>query len=226
MSSLRRACSVKVGAEPSKLIVLAADKHIAVSLEVLIGQRRADLGIRPISFDVRRHPESDPGCRTKAVEFLRPLINQYRWALVVFDHQGCGSKAPREEIQQEVEFGLERNGWQGRSKAIVIAPELESWVWSPTGDVARALGWGRDFDQLRAWLEDTGLWPGRKSKPTDPKEATRRARPAGGRSRGSGEFGQSGPWVDGHGNRPRNRCTVVSVARNHRRWRTIRKAAE
>ena len=166
---------MRVGAEPSKLIVLAADKHIAASLEVLIGQRRADLGIRPISFDVRRHPESDPGCRTKAVEFLRPLINQYRWALVVFDHQGCGSKAPREKIQQEVELGLERNGWQGRSKAIVIAPELESWVWSPTGDVARALGWGRDFDQLRAWLEDAGLWPGRKSKPTDPKEATRQA---------------------------------------------------
>ena len=164
-----------VGAESSKLIVLAADKHIATSLEVLIGQRRADLGIRPISFDVRRHPESDPGCRTKAVEFLRPLINQYRWALVVFDHQGCGSKAPREKIQQEVELGLERNGWQGRSKAIVIAPELESWVWSPTGDVARALGWGRNFDQLRAWLEDAGLWPGRKSKPTDPKEATRQA---------------------------------------------------
>lgn len=175
MSSLRRASSVKVGVEPSKLIVLAADKHIAASLEVLIGQRRVDLGIRPISFDVRRHPESDPGCRTKAVEFLRPLVNQYRWALVVFDHQGCGSKAPREKIQREVESGLERNGWRGRSKAIVIAPELESWVWSPTGEVARALGWGRDFEQLRAWLEDAGLWPGRQSKPTDPKEATRQA---------------------------------------------------
>lgn len=166
---------MRVGAEPSKLIVLAADKHIAASLEVLIGQRRADLGIRPISFDVRRHPESDPGCRTKAVEFLRPLVNQYRRALVIFDHQGCGSKAPREKIQQEVEFRLERNGWQGRSKAIVIAPELESWVWSPTGDVAHALGWGRDFDQLRAWLEEVGLWPGSQSKPTDPKEATRQA---------------------------------------------------
>ena len=164
---------MRVSAEPSKLIVLAADKHIAASLEVLIGQRGADLGIRPISFDVRRHPESGPGCRTRAVEFLRPLINQYRRALVVFDHRGCGSNAPRETIQQEVELGLERNGWQGRSKAIVIAPELESWVWSPTGDVARALGWGRDFDHLRAWLEDAGLWHGRQSKPTNPKEATR-----------------------------------------------------
>ena len=166
---------MKVGVEPSKLIVLAADKHISASLEVLIGQRPVDLGIRPISFDIRRHPESDPGCRTKAVEFLRPLVKQYRWALVVFDREGCGSKAPREKIQREVESGLERNGWRGRSKAIVIAPELESWVWSPTGEVARALGWGRDFAQLRAWLEDAGLWPERQSKPTDPKEATRRA---------------------------------------------------
>jgi len=166
---------VKAGVEPSKLIVLAADKHIAASLEVLIGRRRADLGIRPISFDVRRHPESDPGCRTKAVDFLRPLINQYRWALVVFDHHGCGSKAPRETVQQEVEFKLERNGWQGRSKAIVIAPELESWVWIPTADVARALGWGRDFDQVRAWLEEEGLWSGRQLKPVSPKEATRQA---------------------------------------------------
>ena len=165
-----------VGAEPSKLIVLAADKHIAASLEVLIGQRRADLGIRPISFDVRRHPESDPGLSNQGGRVLAPAsstsIGGRLSSSIIKD---VAAKLRGKKIQQEVEFGLERNGWQGRSKAIVIAPELESWVWSPTGDVARALGWGRDFDQLRAWLEDAGLWPGRKSKPTDPKEATRQA---------------------------------------------------
>ena len=106
-----------------RVIVLAADKHIAASLEVLIGQRRADLDIRPISFDVRRHPESDPGCRTKAVEFLRPLINQYRWALVVFDHQGCGSKAPRKTHPGNLpaEHGLRK------------APRSRDAASSPTG---------------------------------------------------------------------------------------------
>lgn len=48
----------------------------------------------------------------EAVEFLRPLINQYRWASVLFDHYGCGSKGPREKVQQEVEFKLEGNGAQ------------------------------------------------------------------------------------------------------------------
>lgn len=157
------------------LIVLASDKHIAASLEILIGQRHADLGISPITFDVRRHPESDPGCRTKAVEFLRPFINQYSRALVVFDQKGCGSGSPREEIQDGVETALSRNGWAERSKAIVIAPELESWVWSPAEDVARALGWGRDFAPLRNWLGTRGLWPARRFKPAEPKEAMEQA---------------------------------------------------
>ena len=48
------------GPETLDLIVLAADKHIAASVETLLRRRRADLGIRAVSFDIRRHPESDP----------------------------------------------------------------------------------------------------------------------------------------------------------------------
>ena len=153
------------------LIVLAADKHIAASLRVLIGQRHADLRIAPVTFDVRPHPESDPGCRTKAADFLRPFINQYRRALVVFDREGCGSSSPRERIQDQVEATLNRNGWAQRSKAIVIAPELESWVWSPAEAVAQRLGWGGDFGPLQRWLDAKGLWPAGQFKPPDPKGA-------------------------------------------------------
>ena len=163
------------GAESPDLIVLAADKHIAVSLESLLRRRRADLGIGAISCDIRRHPESDPGCRTKAVDFLRPFISRYRYALVVFDHQGCGSEDTPEEIQNKVENELGRNGWNERSKVIVIAPELESWVWSPSGKVTRVLGWGHHLEPLRKWLEDRDLWPAQHSKPPDPKEAMKRA---------------------------------------------------
>ena len=120
------------------LIVLAADKHIATSVETLLHERRADLGIRAVSFDVRRHPQSDPGCRSGAAEFLRPLNRVYRYALVVFDYEGCGSQDAPEKIRREVESALERNGWRERSKAIVIVPELEAWVWTPSGEVARS----------------------------------------------------------------------------------------
>ena len=166
---------METGTDLPNLIVLAADKHIAASLEILIGHRHADLGICPITFDVRRHPESDPGCRTKAAEFLRPFINQYCRALVIFDQKGCGSGSPRDKIQNEVETALNRNGWAERSRAIVIAPELESWVWSPAEDVADALGWGRDFALLRNWLRTKGLWPAQGLKPDKPKEALEQA---------------------------------------------------
>ena len=163
------------GPEALDLIVLAADKHIAASVETLLHQRRADLGIGAVSFDVHRHPESDPGCRTRAAEFLRPLIRRYRYALVVFDHAGCSSKAAPGEIRGELERVLGHNGWTGRSKAIVIAPELEAWVWAPSGKVARTLGWNRGFERLRKWLEDQGSWSARSPKPGDPKKALEQA---------------------------------------------------
>ena len=163
------------GVESLDLIVLAADKHIAASVETLLRQRRADLGIRAVSFDVRRHPESDSGCRTRAAEFLRPLIRRYQYALVVFDHEGCSSRDAPGEVQRELEGVLGRNGWTGRSKAIVIAPELEAWVWAPSGKVAQALGWNRGFGSLREWLEEQGSWSARSSKPDDPKKALQQA---------------------------------------------------
>ena len=131
------------GPEALDLIVLAADKHIAVSVETLLRQRRADLGIRAVSFEVRPHPESDPGCRTKAAEFLRPLIRRYRYALVVFDHAGCSSQDARREVQRELERVLGRNGWTGRSKVILSVAQ-------DVGPYARSLRKTRDF------LSETG----------------------------------------------------------------------
>lgn len=158
-------------AGPSDLIVLAADKHIAVSVDTLIRRRRVDMGMRAVSFDMRRHPNSDPGCRTNAVEFLRPFVRGYRRAIVVFDHRGCGSQEAPKRIQRDIESALGRNGWKGRSKAIVIVPELEAWIWIPSGKVARTLGWSRGFEPLREWLEEKRFWSAGSSKPDDPKKA-------------------------------------------------------
>ena len=53
------------------LFVLAADLDTANALEGLLSRPR-DLGIGDVTFDVRRHPGRDGGCRTGSVEFLRP----------------------------------------------------------------------------------------------------------------------------------------------------------
>ena len=161
-------------AEAKDLFVLAADLDMKNALEGLLA-RPGPLSIRNVDFDIERHPYRDSGCRTDAVEYLRPFLRGYRHALVVFDHHGCGSRRSREVIQQDIGNNLKRNGWEDRARAIVIEPELEVWVWAESPDVSRVLGWGSRYRELRRWLAAEGLWPAGHPKPHDPKEAMERA---------------------------------------------------
>ena len=164
---------------PSKrdLIVLVPDDDIrAVILNVLA--RPESLGTRKICFardDVAVHPGHDPKCYREAHEFLRDFHRQYEHALVVFDHQGCGSETDSpEKLEREVETALQRSGWDDRAAAVVIEPEVENWVWSESPHVVRCLRWEGRGKPLRTWLEEEGLWPSGQTKPPNPKTAFRR----------------------------------------------------
>lgn len=156
------------------LLVVVADTHMGAAIETLLQKRQRDVGIDVATFKVRRHPDSDPGCRLASVEEVRDGISDFGRLLVIFDYDGCGSREPPEQIEKKVEEDLARNGWKGRSKAIVIVPELESWIWGRSEGVARALHWKRGFPALRAWLAEKGLWPPGLAKPPDPKKAAER----------------------------------------------------
>jgi hypothetical protein len=160
------------------LVVLVADKSIALAISGLL-QRTQALGVRRIDCEIRIHQQHDPGCRVDAAAFLRPYASQFEHALVVFDRDGCGSDAPRQEIEERVESELLRSGWGRRACAVVIDPELEVWVWTPSGSLANELGWGTRFAPLREWMRENGHWPAEAAKPPDPKramEAAMRAR--------------------------------------------------
>ena len=162
------------GGHQKDLFVLVADQDMYQAMQRLLA-RCENLGIRSIKFSVDRHLHRDPGCRTDASRYLRNHIRFYRYALVVFDREGCGDDAPRGEIQQNVERSLERNGWRDRSKAIVIDPELEAWVWVDSPCVSQVLGWGTDYSGLRNWLYSQDLWPRECPKPPEPKRAMQAA---------------------------------------------------
>ena len=155
---------------PKDLFVLAADLDMKNALDALL-PRYESLGIRNVVFRVARHPNRDGGCRTGAVEYLRPYIGEYAHALVVFDHEGCGDTRGRRAIQRDIEGQLKRNGWGERAKVIIIDPELEAWVWSDSPAVTRVLGWEADYHTLQGWLQSRGLWRRGRSKPSDPKRA-------------------------------------------------------
>lgn len=157
------------------LVVLVPDADIEQAVSGLVS-RGESLGIGSCRALVRRHPMRDSGCRTAAAEFLRPLRGSHRFALVIFDHHGCGSDESREVIQQRVEASLVASGWAKKCcKTIVIAPELEVWLWNGSSHVAEALGWRTDYRGLRQYLEKRGLWPSGAPKPPAPKSAMRTA---------------------------------------------------
>lgn len=65
------------------LIAVVADWDYKQALEAFLGRKA--LGIRPIAAEVRVHPAHDPGCLRHSHEFLRPFLNRFPHALVMFD---------------------------------------------------------------------------------------------------------------------------------------------
>jgi hypothetical protein len=156
---------------PSRdLIALVADRNMEAAVSGIMG-RYASLGIRPVTFDIRRHPEKDCGCRLNGAEFLSPFVNQYGHALLMFDFEGGGVEtAGVQEIEDELENAL-RKDWGERGAVVIISPELDIWVWSDSPHVDQVLGWAEKTPHLRNWLTAQGFMRPEQEKPTRPKEA-------------------------------------------------------
>ncbi|MEJ5295819.1 MAG: hypothetical protein WHT28_11335 [Fimbriimonadales bacterium] len=71
------------------LVILVADRDMEQTLLGLLSRPKA-LGIREVSYDIFAHPGRDPGVFLQGAEFLRPFTDQYDFALVLFDREGCG----------------------------------------------------------------------------------------------------------------------------------------
>jgi hypothetical protein len=160
---------------PAKdLIILVADKNFEAAFRGLLS-RHESLGVHSITFDIFVHPNRDPGCYRESERFLQSFSGKYSYAMVVFDRIGCGTGHSRDEIESDVETKLARNGWENRSKVIVLDPELEVWVWTQSPHVDEALGWKKPGQSLRDWLVEYGLADSIGEKPKQPKEAMEKA---------------------------------------------------
>ncbi len=155
------------------LVILAADKDVKQTLHGMLGRPEA-LGIRKLRFEIIVHPQHDPACARRGVAFLSGLglSRKYRHGLLVFDHEGSGREdEERGALQRKLNDEFRHSPWGDRARAIVVAPELEAWVWSKSRQVDNVAGWSGRQPSLRRWLRDEGwLAPG-DAKPLHPKEA-------------------------------------------------------
>jgi len=150
------------------LIVLVADQDQEKTVIELLKRHRS-LKIRPIAFEVQRHPERDAGVFKNCDEFLKPFQREYRYALVMFDKEGCGQEnVSVDELQNQVQARLDASGWEGRSAVVVLEPELEAWVFTDSPHIVEVLADGdKDlFDKVLRGKPKSAL-----GKPERPKEA-------------------------------------------------------
>lgn len=171
------------------LVILVPDKNLEYAVKGILA-RQPSLGIRPVTVEVLSHPGHDPGCFNDAPEFLQFAVRQAAHALVVFDHEGSGQEYRMNRLQMEadLEQRLSAAGWSGRSAAVVIAPELENWVWSDSPHVDAVLGWAGRKPPLREWLLQQGYVTKADAKPHHPKDTMLAAIRVAGKSRTSRLF--------------------------------------
>lgn len=155
------------------LIVLVADLDAEQTLKTLFTERTKSLGIRPIAFKVLREKDRDPGVVKNGVSLMRNYVNRADYALVLLDYEGSGreKKFSATELEKHLEDQLHRNGWldeQGHSRVgvIVLDPELEMWVWSPSQEVVNTLRLGTKT--VQDFLSEFETLP--NGKPKHPKE--------------------------------------------------------
>lgn len=153
------------------LVILVSCQNCKAALQGITSQF-AKLGIRAITTDIFVHPGHDPGCVSDPVSILRSQQSRYLFAMIVCDHEGSGREGiSATEIEADLESQLMASGWDGRSSAIVIQPELESWVWSDSPHVADILGWNSLTPTMREWLENAEFLRSGEIKPPRPKAA-------------------------------------------------------
>ena len=153
------------------LVILVADKDMKHALLGLLTRTEA-LGIREIETDIHVHPEHDPACAQRGVEFLSMFVGQYRHALLMFDHEGSGKESITPiELQESLNAGFTNSDWGDRARAIVLSPELEVWIWGDSPHVDYVAGWKNRSSGLRPWLIEEGWLETVHSKPYRPKEA-------------------------------------------------------
>lgn len=174
-----------------KLVILVADADIREAVRTLLSKRCQALGIKEMrenhDFSIFVHSEHDPGVRTRAIEFLRPMQSQFSHALVIFDHEGCGAEEilPT-KLEQELEQKLAQSGWKDRCAVIVIEPEFEAWVWTGSPRTAKTVGLSaQQWQNLVSSFAKNNL-----GKPIRPKEAWKQVLKAAGRKSSARLFGE------------------------------------
>lgn len=151
------------------LVVLVADKNMQFALQGALDRPQA-LGVRALSYEFRSHMGRDGGVRTTGADVLARETTRFSHALMLLDFEGCGQENTDPlTLEKQLDQKLHA-AWGDCAKAIVIAPEVDAWLWGNDNALREILHWPRE-DSIRDWLREEGFAFTADGKPMRPKEA-------------------------------------------------------
>lgn len=131
------------------LFVYVADADAQAFLKSILNKPQA-LSIRPINFDIERHPGRDSGMVHTGAELARMKKPSYRKALITFDHHGSGrERRPPEELRLAIQVKLDQVTWKENSSVAISVPELEQWLWYADKAMLAHFGMAEDLFERR-----------------------------------------------------------------------------
>lgn len=90
-------------------VLLVAGKDMEYALRS-IRKRTQALQIRSIKAEFFVHPQRDPACARQGVAYLSPFAAQFRYGLLMFDHEGSGREnTERRALPREINGEFERS---------------------------------------------------------------------------------------------------------------------
>jgi len=109
------------------LVILTPDSAYKEVLPIILARHQA-IGIRPVKLAIVSDPYHDSS--DQAVELLRSYQSSHQKALVVRDIEGSGrERLGANALEASLSEQLIQSGWQNdRAAALVLEPELESWL--------------------------------------------------------------------------------------------------
>ena len=168
------------------LVLLVADKNMQFALQGALGRPQA-LGVRSFTYEFRVHMGRDGGVRTTGADVLAREATRFSHALMLLDFEGCGQEDDDALVVETQLDGKLRAVWGESGKAIVIAPEVDVWLWGNDNVLRDALHWPQD-GAIRSWLHVRGFEFNADKKPVRPKEALDAMRPIHKQARSSAMY--------------------------------------
>jgi hypothetical protein len=157
-----------------KLLIYTACKHIQVTIETLITNRHEALKIQHLkeSIDyqvIRSGEKKDPGIYYSKPDFLAGIFHAKKAEkmMIVLD-QAWDNSPCQVSICNTISDKIKSTGISENTfKVIVIAPELEQWMWN-----LKLIGFADCFSTSKSEIDDYARKIGFdfKNKPSQPKE--------------------------------------------------------